>query len=241
MFLKNRHDIYRLIVPAFVALLALSLGSAVIASGHDSGTTYYACLTKNGTLTGVNTDGPTNCKQDTAVTWSQTGPMGPAGPQGEQGLQGEVGPKGDTSQQGLQGPAGDVGPQGATGAQGDSGAQGIQGPAGPMGDTGASGPAGATGPQGLQGASGVTGLEWVSESITYGFLDAFMTVEANCPAGQVALAGGFDKDSYDTKIARSMPILNQAGVATGWRVDGQIRVPHLDWTVTAYALCGNAS
>lgn len=247
MFLKNRHDIYRLIVPAFVALLALSLGSAVIASSHDSGTVYYACLKQNGHLMHVNTDGPTDCKKDRAVSWSQTGPMGPAGPQGEQGAQGETGSQGDTGPQGETGPMGPAGPTGDKGATGDTGAQGIQGPAGPKGDIGLQGPqgdtgaTGATGPQGAQGASGAAGLEWVSALHAYEGSIPF-TADANCPAGKVALAGGFDKSAFHISITRSIPILNEAGAATGWRVAG-VMADHRPppWTVTSYALCGNAS
>lgn len=237
LLLKNRHDIYRLIIPAFVALFALSLGSAVIASGQDSGTTYYACLKKNGTLTGVNTDGPTNCKQDTAVSWSQTGPMGPAGPQGEQGLQGEVGPQGDTGPQGEQGPAGDAGPQGETGAQGNAGAQGTQGPARPKGDTGLQGP---KGDAGAVGASGLTGIQWVNTTYAFGVEDDFFTVDSRCPAGKVVIAGGYQSEQ-SVNVVSSGISLKGAGTPTAWQISAK-RVPSWDaeMTLTVQALCVNA-
>ena len=61
----------------------------------------------------------TTCGQnETAVTWSSTGPQGPmglSGPQGPQGLQGSQGVSGP------QGPAGPQGPQGPVGSQGQAG------------------------------------------------------------------------------------------------------------------------
>lgn len=246
MFLKNRHNIYRLIVPAFVAMLALSLGSAVIASGHDSGTVYYACLKQNGLFMHVNTDGPSDCKQDRAVSWSQTGPMGPAGPQGEQGLQGEVGPKGDTGPQGETGPMGPVGPSGDKGATGDTGAQGIQGPAGPKGDTGLQGPQGDTGATGATGPAGLTGLERVSATSRKGGLDFFTTIDVHCPSGKVVISGGYDYFIATGRVLvlESFPRSPAGGMPTSWRIygerDGNTSPFAPEWILTAYALCVDA-
>lgn len=243
MIHKTQRNVYRLLVPALVAALALSLGSAVMANGHDSGTVYYACLKKGGNLTNVNTDGPPDCKKDTAVSWSQTGPMGPAGPQGEQGLQGEAGPQGDTGPQGEQGPAGNVGPQGETGAQGNAGSQGIQGPAGSKGDTGLQGPAGAAGPI---GPAGLAGLEWVSVTSSRGDYDFFTTVTASCPSGKIVIAGGYDYSigSGRVQVFKSHPDINLKGssMPTAWVVYAEREtLQFTSWTVTAYALCANAS
>jgi hypothetical protein len=88
----------------------------------------------------------------------------------------------------------------------------------------------------------MTGLEWVSFTRNYGPLEYSTTVDANCPAGKVAVAGGFDKSSGETEIYRSMPILNEASVATGWRVFGEMAIlsVHGEWSVTAFALCATA-
>jgi hypothetical protein len=89
----------------------------------------------------------------------------------------------------------------------------------------------------------LSGLQWVVNSITYGPLEYSTTRDANCPSGKVAIAGGFDKSAADAAVLRSMPILNSNGVATGWRVHAQMPAldVHGEWTVTAYALCANAS
>ena len=217
----------RLLTIAVVAALAFSAGSVFVAYGDTSGATYYGCIKANGgTLYNVNTNAELSCKAgDTPVSWNEDGPQGlqgPAGPQGEQGVPGPAGADGAT---------GPIGPQGEPGPAGPAGPQGLQGIPGPVG---------ATGPQ---GPSGLAGLEWVSVTRNYGSFEYFTTVDANCPAGKVALSGGFDKSSSDVHIARSMPILDAANVATGWRVHGSLPIldVHGDWSVTAFALCGNAS
>ena len=85
-------------------------------------------------------------------------------------------------------------------------------------------------------------LEWVSFTRNYGPLEYSTTVDATCPAGKVAVAGAFDKSSGETEIYRSIPILNEANVATGWRVFGEMPTlsVHGEWSVTAYALCAAA-
>ena len=232
---------------ALALVLVLTAGSALVASGNTQGTTFYGCLASNGQIYAVSTTGTVGCKKgDLQIKWNEQGPegmMGPDSPQGE---------KGDPGDQGIQGPAGekgdtgDQGPQGPVGEKGDPGDQGLQGPAGEKGDTGATGamgPVGASGPQGIPGRNGVAGLQWVSVTNQKGTFDFFTTVDANCPAGKVALAGGFDVSDTSTAINRSMPILNGAGAATGWRVYGSMpELPiHYGWTVTAFTLCANPS
>jgi hypothetical protein len=90
-------------------------------------------------------------KNETQLSWNQTGPQGPIG------LTGPQGPKGDTGPQGLKGatgPKGDTGPAGKDGAPGKDGAVG---PTGPKGDTGAAGPKGEKGDMGPQGIPGLQG------------------------------------------------------------------------------------
>ena len=55
--------------------------------------------------------GTTCGKNETAISWNQTGPQGPVGPAGPQGAKGSQGATG------AQGPQGPQGPQGATGPQ----------------------------------------------------------------------------------------------------------------------------
>lgn len=241
----------RLLTVAIVAALAFSAGSALVASGDTSGPTYYGCLKANGgTLYNVNMDAGLSCKSgDTPVSWNQDGPQGLQGPAGPQGEPGPQGPQGEQGEQGIPGADGAVGPMGShgepgpdgpAGPAGPTGPQGLRGPMGMPGMPGAPGPVGATGPQ---GPSGLSGLEWVSATRNYGPLEYSTTIDANCPAGKIALSGGFDKSASDIAIFRSMPILNDANVATGWRVYGQMPTldVHGEWSVTAFALCGNAS
>lgn len=233
----------RLVTIAIVAALAFSAGSAFVAYGDTAAPTFYGCLkTSNGTLYDVNTDGPVECKKDTPINWNQDGPQGlqgPSGQQGEQGPQGEQGIPGVNGADGIDGATGPQGPQGEAGPMGPAGPQGTQGAPGPQGMPGQPGPVGATGPQ---GPSGMAGLEWVKVTRSYGPLEYFTFLDANCPAGKIALSGGYSKDR-DVEINQSMPILNDAGAATGWRVFAEMPpfAVHGPWSVTAFALCGNAS
>ncbi len=228
----------RLATIAIVAVLAFSAGSVFVAYGNTPGKTYYGCIKANGgTLYNVNTSADLACKNgDTPVSWNEDGPQGLQGPAG---LQGEQGPQGE---QGIPGPVGADGAAGPMGPQGEPGQAGPQGPQGIPGPQGMPGQPGATGATGPQGPSGMAGLEWVKAVRTYGPLEYFTFLDANCPAGKVALSGAFSK-SLDTEINQSMPILNDAGVATGWRVFAEMPpfAVHGEWSVTAFALCGNAS
>ncbi len=90
----------------------------------------YGCFKKvNGQLRLVNDLKECNASE-TAVTWSQMGPVGPIGPQGDPGPAGAPG---------SQGPKGDAGPAGAQGPKGDPGPAGSPGPQGPKGDSGSFG------------------------------------------------------------------------------------------------------
>ena len=130
------------------------------------------------------------------------GPIGPEGPMGPMGPAGPVGPSGATGATGAagavgpMGPEGRVGPVGPAGPAGAAGATGAMGPAGPAGPAGAAGAAGPMGPMGPMGPAGVSGLQVVS---AYAFpvptnVAAFAsaTATATCPAGKVAIGGGFE-------------------------------------------------
>jgi hypothetical protein len=127
-----------------LALMAATSGVAVAAipGGDDP---IQACYhEQNGNLRIVST--ASDCrKQEQAITWNKTGPVGPKGDPGPIGPQG---PKGDT---GPQGPQGETGPQGLKGDTGPQGVQGETGPQGLKGDTGDRGLQGERGPQGPAG------------------------------------------------------------------------------------------
>jgi len=114
------------------------------------------------------------------------------GPQGEQGIQGPVGP------QGIQGPTGVAGQTGATGA------------------TGPAGPIGATGATGATGASAGSGYQIVSGSVSRP--NAITAASATCPAGKVAVGGGYrlpDGDTINGFFPLNSQTFSTAGLITG--------------------------
>lgn len=156
------------------------------------------------------------------------GPEGPVGPQGPAGVAGATGPTGPAGADGPAGPTGPAGPAGATGPQGPAGAQG---PAGPQGEAGAAGAPGLPGAQGPAGPAGPAGGLLGYEQVQVMNEPAFPTVNMNatapsviawCPAGKVAVGGGFEPASptnsaiWLTPIA-SGPVLSTLG-DSGWSV-----------------------
>ena len=109
-----------LLSTAAVTLLAV-IGFASI-PGADG--VIHGCFKKSGGTLRVIDMSVTTCGRDeTLLSWNQTGPQGPQGPQGVPG---------------PQGPAGPAGPIGATGPAGPEGPAGPAGPAGPQGPAGSS-------------------------------------------------------------------------------------------------------
>lgn len=103
----------RVAIPAGVAVLAAS-GIAVAAGGSD---TIDGCVATSGKAKGqlrVATGKNTKCgKNETAVSWSKTGPAGAPGAKGETGAKGDAGAQGPA---GAAGPAGPAGPASAADA-----------------------------------------------------------------------------------------------------------------------------
>ena len=90
--------------------------------------------------------------------------------------------------------------------------QGPQGLTGPVGPTGPQGPAG---PAGGLPASGIQVVRVASEQIGVGL---FSSVSAPCPAGTLAITGGFeDVQTPRIRVFRSTPVIT-AGKPTGWSV-----------------------
>jgi hypothetical protein len=85
----------------------------------------HACYRRNGNLRLVD---KSSCRgNETAISWSQSGPQGP---QGAPGTSGSPGPQGVAGPQGTQGPPGTPGPQGPQGPQGSPGSSGSAGVSG---------------------------------------------------------------------------------------------------------------
>jgi hypothetical protein len=222
MLNKIRMFAQRRLTPTLVAVVALSISSAMLASAQAT-VTYYACNSK-GALTEVSTTPPTCKSSDMLISWNQVGPMGPQGLKGDAGAVGPQGPqglKGDTGAQGLQGDTGAVGPQGTQGLKGDTGAQGLQGDPGPTGpqgpqglkgDTGTQGPkgdTGATGPQGPQGLKGDTGAQGPKGDTG--------ATGAQGPAG---FAGWFATVSPTTTLPKDATTTVTVWCSTGYKVLG---------------------
>jgi len=117
-------------------MLLAGIGAVSYAALKDSTGIIHACVDNKGATRIIDVSVDACRKNETAISWNQTGPQGlPGAP----GVNGAAGPQGA---QGVPGPSGAAGPAGADGlpgAQGVPGAQGAAGPAGPAGPPGSSG------------------------------------------------------------------------------------------------------
>ena len=112
------------------------------------------------------------------------------------------------------------GPTGPTGATGAAGPTGATGAAGPTGATGATGTRGATGATGATGAAGPPGAldttEVDSAMTTVGFQDS-ANVEAVCPDGMMAVAGGYFIGGFDGSAPVTVAVSFRENIQT-WEV-----------------------
>src|SRR4051794_3290906 len=90
--------------------VALLLAVGVTSASLPADGTIHGCYDKNsGKLRVIDAPGVTCDNNETAISWSQTGPQGPQGPVGPAGPQGWTGPQGPAGPQGEPGPQGPVG------------------------------------------------------------------------------------------------------------------------------------
>jgi collagen triple helix repeat protein len=110
------------VVSGTVAALVAGGSAAALATDSPPTRVYQGCLNRSlGALyhVALNPSSPPGClRDDTRVSWNQTGPMGPAGTRGATGAAGPQGSKGDTGAAGPQGAKGDTGTLGPAGANG---------------------------------------------------------------------------------------------------------------------------
>jgi Collagen triple helix repeat (20 copies) len=195
-----------------LVLLAVAGGALAATGGSD---TINACYGSNGSL---RIAGSTGCaKNETAISWNQTGPTGPVGPTGPRG---------------ADGPAGPTGPRGSTGPAGPTGPKGDTGPAGPTGPRGPQGVAGPTGPVGPSAGSAYETATSSASSASNGFASAVAT----CPTGKVAVGGGpylAGTNFPQAHVTASTP----GGTADTWYVDAASDPAVGNWSITAYAVC----
>ena len=196
-------------------------------------------------FTATATNDPNNYCQESSGTPGPPGPEGEPGPQGPQGLSGPAGdtgpsgpagatgPVGATGASGPTGPTGTTGETGATGPVGPSGASGPVGPIGPVGpagasgpsgatgmtgDTGPSGPAGASGPSGPQGMAGISGFVQITGDPVAVAPMRQVTATANCPDGEVAVAGGFELLNQSGPLPLGPQVLANYPSGSSWVV-----------------------
>ncbi len=199
------------LVGGLVAGLAVTgIVMIVQAAIPDPSGVIHACYRPNGNLRLV--DKSSCVSNETAISWSQSGPQGP---------QGEAGPQGTPGPQGAPGPQGPPGPQGVAGPQGTQGPQGSSGSPGPQGSPGPLGPA------------GVSGYEIIN---THGNLpmNGTASVVATCSSGKRVMGGGYVVPSAADTVPLSRPDGNNA-----WRVDFKSNGGSGDASV--YAICAVAS
>lgn len=178
-------------------VVAVVIAGATVATGvtaadtHAPGgshtTTYFACLSKSGSLSKVGLF-PPHCDrwEGWLISWNSDGPQGP------QGLTGAIGP---------QGPAGATGPKGNTGATGPQGPVGMQGPKGDTGATGPQGP-GAQSSYASAASNSLTSIATPSLTLTSG--DYLITWDIHAPQsnpGNVAIGCSIVTNSAITEVS----------------------------------------
>lgn len=206
----------RRVVLIGIAGLALAGGLAYAAIPDSAGTIHACLLNGQGQVRIIDPAQGACHANETAISWSETGP------------------------QGLQGPAGPAGPQGAkgdTGPQGPAGATGPAGPQGGKGDTGAQGPAG--------GLSSVQVVHVTALADSGGFASAEVNCPAGTTltgggADILGLVG--DVDGFGPRIIASQPFnANQwfveALAPEQWLTNGD----NAQWQLDGYALCASGS
>jgi len=136
-----------------------------------------------------------------------------------------------------------AGRPGANGQPGPAGAAGPAGPAGAAGATGPQGPAasdglnGATGPQGPAGSDGLNGGSVVTATDTSTVVDANAVVSAtaSCPAGHIAISGGFlETGATSPSVIESHATPDFAGWVAKAKTQGNAQQ---SVSLTVYAYC----
>jgi hypothetical protein len=154
------------------------------------------------------TAGTTCRRNETAITWNQTGPQGIPGLPGLPGPAGAPGTLGLTGQAGPAGAKGDAGPAGAQGPAGAVGAQGAPGIAGPKGDPGT----GTAKPQTLFGR--------VSHSQKFSMPgNSNLALPMKCGTNEYVISGGVWRFTDMTQNDRP-PTLTESGATndTTWEI-----------------------
>lgn len=233
---------------AAVLAAAGVLLTVLSASPKADAASIYVCQKMGGTINVVASK--QKCKKgETKLSWytSLSGTNGANGANGASGANGANGVTGATGPTGATGANGTNGSNGTNGANGSTGATGATGPEGagkgPNGATGATGPTGVTGATGATGSTGPTGAAGSVGSITKAeasealpALGKSKVLTATCPAGTVAISGGFKSDLFGVGVITS----NRTAAGTGWEYQAENPSAEFAANVTVYAYCMKA-
>ena len=199
-----------------------ALGGGGLAYAESTSNTVQGCYNNSNGVFRVLTSG--TCKNnETALSWSKTGPQGSQGPTGPSGPQGEPGAPGADGSQGPPGPQGEPGAQGSQGPTGQQGEPGAQGPQGSQGPTGAQGPQGPQGPRGMMSGVGFTSTSGIGYDLGPGETDAR---DAMCSPGGEAVSGGYAFDRanpaltvYESRRIVETDTADGAPLRSGWHLE----------------------
>jgi hypothetical protein len=109
--------------------------------------------------------------------------------------------------------------------------KGKRGPRGAAGARGPAGPQGAQGPQGIQGPAGIQRLRLVVSPPVTIAAGAQGTAEAVCPAGEIAVSGGFGLLGPDAGVFQSL------GNGGAWVARAENATDGSPAQLAAYAYC----
>ena len=211
-------------VPRFVAVIAAAIilvagaGSFVVAHGGDP-TLVHSCVNRDGEIHIVSA--AASCKrEEIALDWNLTGPIGATGPKGADGA---------------------TGAKGADGAAGRDGAPGRDGAAGPKGDTGAQGLAGKSGANNeivvgqlsvtgtVQGA--ITGGDGAATLMDVRSFNASVTSPRDLASGQASGRRQYKPLVVTKKMDAATPLLHKA-LATNETLPSVVLVIYRPGTTT---------
>ena len=214
----------RIVMNTHKGRVAIMIGAIFVlamiayASIPDSGGVYYGCFKKSGGSLRVIDRSVTNCtKDETLISWNQTGPQGPAGLMGPQGPQGQTGLAGPAGPAGAQGPAGPAGPQGQAGTGGSPPAAFAYSPSTPL-------QAAYTQIVSKNLPAGNWAVVATATFVTFAPSDSVRDVSSNCElrSGSTVIGGSGEFDhavagSYDRSISMNgIAQLPEGGAVSVW-------------------------
>ena len=218
-------------VPRFVAVVAAAMilvagaGTLVVAHGGDP-TLVHSCVNRDGEIRIVSATA--SCKrEEVALDWNITGPIGATGPKGADGATGAKGADGAAGRDGTAGRDGVAGRDGAAGAKGDTGAQGLAGKSGANNEI-VVGQLSVTGT--VQG--GITGGDGAATLMDVRSFNASVTSPRDLASGQASGKRQYKPLVVTKKMDAATPLLHKA-LATNETLPSVVLVIYRPGTTTA--------